>query len=845
MRLGAVAWRGLRARPLRTALAVIGVALGVAIVAATSITTGAADQAVRSAAAELLGRADVRLRAFDETGFTPRTVQTLRSLPGVEAAAAVAERRLQVTTDPGDDEQVFTLLVLGVDPAVEPEVRDPHLAAGVELSADSPTDALVPADWAARTGLSIGDGLLLSGRLPGAPPLRIVGLLDRVGFGALERGEVLVMSRQALDAAYDVPSPIRYLDLVVADDATVADLLADIDAVMTEPYVVETEDDAAARLSAAQANFSAIAFLFGLVALVVGAFMVGNTMAMLVGERSREIGLLRAAGTTSRQVLGIVARQAAAIAVGGSLLGLGGGVVLAAAMITFLASTRTALAAGLPLPAGGLVLAFSLGIGVTALGAAAPAIAAARLAPLEALRPSTRSDRGLGPRLRWLVAIELLVVALGLLILPLDTGDAPLLPIVLSLGLLIGGAVAAASVLQPLGAVIGRPFEWFFGAQGLLGRANLSRDRTRTGLSVGALMIALAAVVALGSVAESARAGAERWIESILPGGQAIRLIVPVDVEQFRPTLDATEGLLVASPVLEAPAIWATDSMRREVSLAGIDPNVFQDGGALIVRDGNRAAAFNALRDGGAVLVPDGMARRDGIAVGHTMRIGLPGQDPVELRVAGILEYTLPARSPDGALVISSADARDAFGLTTASLWAMVPEPGVPDATFSASVRLTAAELAGQALTAGELADELSRALDRLIGLFDALALVAVVIAAFGIVNTLAMGVTERVREIAILRSHGMTIGQVQAMVVTEAAIMGAIGGVLAIVTGLAVAWALVTAAAGEFGAGLVTPWSLLVAVVLLGTGVAAAAGLYPARLAAGLPIIPHLKRFE
>jgi putative ABC transport system permease protein len=107
------------------------------------------------------------------------------------------------------------------------------------------------------------------------------------------------------------------------------------------------------------------------------------------------------------------------------------------------------------------------------------------------------------------------------------------------------------------------------------------------------------------------------------------------------------------------------------------------------------------------------------------------------------------------------------------------------------------------------------------------------------------MGVTERVREIAILRSHGMTIGQVQAMVVTEAAIMGAIGGVLAIVIGLAVAWALVTAAADQLGEGLVAPWTLLGAVVLLGTGVAAAAGLYPARLAAGLPIIPHLKRFE
>jgi hypothetical protein len=110
---------------------------------------------------------------------------------------------------------------------------------------------------------------------------------------------------------------------------------------------------------------------------------------------------------------------------------------------------------------------------------------------------------------------------------------------------------------------------------------------------------------------------------------------------------------LADTTAFTSPAIWTPDDSRREVSLAGIDPNVFQDGGALIVRDGSRAEAYNALRGGGAVLVPDVMARRDEIAVGHTMRIGLPGQDPVELRVAGILEYTLPARSPDGALVIS------------------------------------------------------------------------------------------------------------------------------------------------------------------------------------------------
>jgi putative ABC transport system permease protein len=246
------------------------------------------------------------------------------------------------------------------------------------------------------------------------------------------------------------------------------------------------------------------------------------------------------------------------------------------------------------------------------------------------------------------------------------------------------------------------------------------------------------------------------------------------------------------------------------------------------------------------VLVPASFAAREGVEVGNTLSLGQPGVEATDFMVAGIVEYTIPARTPDGALLISAADARDRFGVTTASLWVMVPQAGIPTSVFAAAVRETAGQLAAQPLTARDLAGDLGRSLDRLLGLFDVLALIAVVIGALGIVNTLGIGISERVREIAILRSHGMTVGQVQAMVVAEAAIMGAIAGVLAIATGLGVAFALVNGgAAADLGAGVRLPWSLLVAVVLVGTGVAALAGLYPARVAASLPIVRHLTQFE
>ena len=149
-------------------------------------------------------------------------------------------------------------------------------------------------------------------------------------------------------------------------------------------------------------------------------------------------------------------------------------------------------------------------------------------------------------------------------------------------------------------------------------------------------------------------------------------------------------------------------------------------------------------------------------------------------------------------------------------------------------------------MDAEQLAGDLARSFDRLIGLFDVLALVAVAVAAAGIVNALGIGVVERAREIAILRSHGMTVGQVQAMVVSEAAILGAVGGILAAGIGLAVAWAMVVGGGSrDFAAGLAVPWPLVISCVLLGMGVASLAGIYPARRAGRLPIVASLQHFE
>ena len=142
------------------------------------------------------------------------------------------------------------------------------------------------------------------------------------------------------------------------------------------------------------------------------------------------------------------------------------------------------------------------------------------------------------------MVLELVVVLLGVAAYPVDRGDFGVPGVALALAILLAGTAVTAILLQPLSRVVGRPFEWFFGAEGLLGRANLGRDRARTGLTIGALIIALSAVVTLGVVASSAGATADRWVNSVLPGGYAIRFGLPVDIDTFQPQLEATTGTL-------------------------------------------------------------------------------------------------------------------------------------------------------------------------------------------------------------------------------------------------------------------------------------------------------------
>jgi putative ABC transport system permease protein len=265
-----------------------------------------------------------------------------------------------------------------------------------------------------------------------------------------------------------------------------------------------------------------------------------------------------------------------------------------------------------------------------------------------------------------------------------------------------------------------------------------------------------------------------------------------------------------------------------------VGPDLAADG-RLRFAAGDRVAALAALDAGGAVVVPAGLAARDGIVLDQTLEAIADDGSTVALRVVGIAERTLPGTGGESVLVGWVDAAR--LGVVGADAFAVRFVPDVTQAQrdeLAAEARALALEPVALDRIQGAIGD----ALDRVFGLFDALALVAVVVAALGIVNTLTMNVFERVREIGVLRAAGMTRRQVWRSVVVEAGITGLTGALIGVASGVAVGALMIVLAGGRLDLALAVPWAAVAVAFVLGVALAMLAAAYPARLASGVSIV-------
>jgi ABC-type lipoprotein release transport system permease subunit len=304
--------------------------------------------------------------------------------------------------------------------------------------------------------------------------------------------------------------------------------------------------------------------------------------------------------------------------------------------------------------------------------------------------------------------------------------------------------------------------------------------------------------------------------------------------ESVQATLAALPGVGRVTPI--ASFDLAFRGVRVDAAaVVGAD---FLADGRLTAVSGDRAAALAALDAGGAAILPEGLASSLGLTVGQTMRLPIDATRELELDVAAIVERSMPGTSGE-AILVGWTDATESLGVLGADAFAVRFLPGAEESARPA-LRAAARSLALESNPIERIQGAVADALARVFGVFDALALVAVIVATLGIVNTLTMGVVERIREIGLLRAIGMSRRQVMRMVVVEATILGIVGVVLGSIAGIAAGVVLVQVG-GTPGALLIIPWLPIGVAALLGLVLPAVAAIYPARAAARVSIVEAL----
>ena len=829
--LNGLAWRGLRARPLRTGLTVAGVALGVAVLFAGLATNAGIEAAVDRAVSTLVGQADLRVAAFGETGLSDATLATIAATDGVAVVAPAFERRTYLGAElfgPGDPLPP-PVTIAGVDPTAEAALHDLTVAEGVGLITPGPYDALVNATLAREDRITLGATIGVE-TIDAPVYLRVIGILAGDGPWAGPDGRAVIVRLATAQTIFGADGVTR-IDLALADGTTAASVTDALESTLLgEPYVLSSPRDLAASMRASTGDFAATTALIGAIALFTGAFLIFNSLSMTVVERVRELGLLRAAGASRGQLTSYILVQATAIGIAGSVLGIALGALLAAGIAGWV-RTVGSVALGAPvMTLNDALAALAIGIVVTLAAAIEPARRAGRISPVEALKARLDPPTARRARLRWLIAVFALVGVVGLLIWPRGAGEAALLRALLVYAVLLVVALVVPFILPALARVAGLPFGLIVRFEERLARASLLRDRGRAALTVGALTIGLAMIVALGGVGQNARIAAGAWIADVVPGDVVLTSIFPRGLDELADVL-AAPGVASVSPI--ASFALAIDGIRTDgVAMVGAD--LAADDRLRFVA-GDRAAALAAIDAGGAVIVPAGVAARDGLGLDSTINATAADGSLLPLRVVGIAERTLPGSTGES-MIVGWSDA-ELLGVAGADAFAVRFTPSAT-AAQRADLADVARSVALEPTPLGRIEGAIGQALDRVFGLFDVLALVAVVVAALGIVNTLTMNVLERVREIGVLRAAGMTRRQVWRSVVVEAGITGLVGAICGVVAGLIVGGLMVVLAGGRWEIATAVPWPAVGAAFVLGVVLAMLAAAYPARIASGVSIV-------
>jgi len=831
-----VTLRGLLAHKLRLALTALAIVLGVTFISGTFVLTDTLHNTFSTLFTSVYSKIDFQVRGVAQFGSGTSATRNplpgsllprVAAVPGVAAAAGNVQGYAQFIAHDGKP-ITSTVGTLGIGWDPNPQISNLHLIAGSPPA--SGDDVVMDAATAKSYDFSVGQRVeILGGGLKTAQTFTITGIAQ---FGTADN-----LAGQTL-AAFTLPTAQRvvgetglfnFISVIAkpgADKAAVQRSIAralPANAEVVTGQTIINEDES--TVSQALSFFNTALLIFALISLFVGAFTIYNTFSIIVGQRTRELALLRVVGAGRGQVVRSVLTEAAIVGLVSSAIGVGLGVAAAVGLEALLNGFGTSLPTGpLTFEPRTAIVGLAVGTLVTVISAIGPARNAVRIPPVAALSDRAADGAGAGPTRRRLASGSAVTV-LGAALLAVGLSK----PVVALVGagavcVFFGVAMLAPVIARPLSGVLGRPLAALLGTPGALGRENSMRSPRRTAQTASALMIGLALVSAMAvfgaSLSKSATSSVDQAISADL-------LISANGSGQLSDSLPAT--------VAAVPGVTATNTVYRNqfefgstlTTLTGVTPQSLA--GTVILRMTAGSAAALAQ---GELLLDSATATKDHLSVGDTVPVRFAYTGRTTIRIGGIyqsnaliLSYLVSSayfqahfRSPHPGAVLVRTDGSP--GVETAVAHALAPYADV------------------QVQTRAQFEQSQVASVNQLLGLVYALLALAVLIALIGIVNTLMLSVLERTREIGLLRAVGMRRPQVRSMIRSESVILATFGAVIGIVIGTLMGLALVSSLRQQGLTETTVPVVRLVEFLVLAALLGLVAASWPARRAARLDVL-------
>jgi putative ABC transport system permease protein len=836
--------------PLRTFITVAGVAIGVAtLVGITSINKSVMN-AFRSTIDTVAGKADLTVAA-EASGMNESVLETVRQVKGVAHASGGVTVVAPVKDAPGQ-----SLYLMGVDllddgffrtyEGVDTDVG--KLADDLEFL-NSTDRVLLSERYAREHALKTGSTFELL-TPDGAKTFVVHGLLKETGPLKAFGGAVGVMFFGSLQEAFSRGRTLTRIDVAAADKKDVEALKARLRTAVGPTIEVDEPEHRGQSVETMMRSFQLGLNLGSGVALLVGIFLVYNTVSIGVVQRRREIGTLRALGATRSSIRWLFALESMVLGIIGSALGIPAGVGVGRLAIGGIADSISALYVrvninDVRLGTTEVLLGLALGIFGSLFAAMRPAWVASSVQPVEALRRDVALGGGAVVLGSWptFAGVALLVLAWPVTYLPAPVENMALGGYLSVFMILMGVTLLSPLLLRWLNRPFQAPAEFFFGIAGRIAADNFARAPLRTAVPVSALTIGVAMAVTLGGFVGSFQASSQRWIDQAIPADLFVTSSAKVAGVQNQPMNGSVIDEITDLPgvdVVDPVRILPYDALGLRIYVISNDANIYQTRGTPLILSGS--LPDEARRNAGEVIISENLSRRRNLKVGDTFEINTPTGPRTFKTAAVIIDYT----SDQGAVIIDRKIFNVAFNDTRVDTFHIYLKNRAHDTepVRSAITARLGKKFDLYVLSNAELREEASNIIGNAFSVTYAMEVVAVILALLGVINTLLAAVLDRTREIGLLRAVGADRMHIIKLFAAEAALIGFTGGVLGVVVG-GVVGAVVTSVVGVQATGwdfpFIFPLKTSIQMFFAATVCAILAGLYPARRASRLDVVEAL----